>query len=340
MDKNKFGNFIKEKRLEQKLTQKELADKLMIDVTAVSKWERGINFPDITMIPDICSCLGVNEHELIESSNDTEYRAIKSDAQKYNKIKNTIFYSFSAAYALSIIICFIVNIAVDKGLSWFFVEAASCLCAFTFIPTCTRFFKRGKLGIFLGSTLLSLFLLYLTCCIYTGGHWLWIAFSATALGYFVFFYPVLFKKQAQYIGEEKYGQISKYLLISYAVGITLLTSVLLLCIAAYNGLNVALAFKIAGYCFILLLGYGIIELCPMSRSFKLGAGSLFTGVHLYGLNGVLNYLLDNENFSECYKIDFSNWWNADGNVAIIGLGFFTVIGIAFIAAGIIRKRNK
>ena len=69
MDKNKFGNFIKEKRLEKKLTQKELADKLMIDVTAVSKWERGVNFPDITMIPDICNCLGVNEHELIESSN-------------------------------------------------------------------------------------------------------------------------------------------------------------------------------------------------------------------------------------------------------------------------------
>lgn len=337
MDKNKFGNFIKEKRLENKLTQKELADKLMIDVTAVSKWERGINYPDITMIPAICGCLGINEHELIESSTDTELRAIKSDAQKYNRIKNTIFYSFSAAYALSIIVCFIVNIAVDKGLSWFFVEAASCLCAFTFIPTCTRFFERGKLGIFLGSTLLSLFLLYLTCCIYTGGHWLWIAFSGTVLGYFVFFYPVLFKHQSRYIGEEKYESISKYLFITYTAGIILLTFILLLCVAATVNYDLLLALKCAGYCFILPLIWGIVELIPVKRIFRLSLDSLFTGAHLYGLNGVLNKLL--EGGSGWYQINFSDWENfTDGNVAIIGLAFFVLLAAVFAVFGFCRKK--
>lgn len=41
MDKKKFGSFIKQARLNKGYTQKELADLLYIDVTAVSKWERG-----------------------------------------------------------------------------------------------------------------------------------------------------------------------------------------------------------------------------------------------------------------------------------------------------------
>lgn len=335
MDKNKFGNFIKEKRLEKKLTQKELADRLMIDVTAVSKWERGVNYPDITLIPGICACLDVNEHELIESSNDTEYRAMKLDAQKYNRIKNTIFYSFVIAYALAIIICFIVNIAVNKKLSWFFVVAASCLCGFTFIPTCTRFFRRGKFTIFLGTTLGSLIILFLTCCIYTGGKWFWIAVSATILGYFMFFYPVLYRHQSRYMGEEKYEGISKYLFITYAMGLVLLTLIMLLCICAYSEFDLPLALKCGGYCFILLIGYGLVELLPFVRMQKLGIDSIFTGLHLFGLNGVLNKLL--EGGSGWYSINFSDWqYHADGNVAIIGLCFFTVLGIVFLFAG--RKR--
>ena len=83
MDKTKFGTYIKEKRLETGLTQKEFADKLMIGVTAVSKWERGVTYPDITMIPDICRYLGVSEHELIESSNGIEYRDTMKQADNY-----------------------------------------------------------------------------------------------------------------------------------------------------------------------------------------------------------------------------------------------------------------
>ena len=42
VDKEKVGAFIRERRREQNLTQKELADKLHITDKAVSKWERGI----------------------------------------------------------------------------------------------------------------------------------------------------------------------------------------------------------------------------------------------------------------------------------------------------------
>lgn len=49
MDNQKFGDFIKKLRKEKGLTQKELGDKLNITDKAISKWEIGLSFPDITM---------------------------------------------------------------------------------------------------------------------------------------------------------------------------------------------------------------------------------------------------------------------------------------------------
>ena len=50
MDAKKFGNFIAQARREQKLTQAQLAQRLHVTDKAVSRWERGLGFPDIGTI--------------------------------------------------------------------------------------------------------------------------------------------------------------------------------------------------------------------------------------------------------------------------------------------------
>lgn len=45
-----MGKFIASLRKEKNMTQKDLADKLYVSDRAVSKWERGLNFPDITLL--------------------------------------------------------------------------------------------------------------------------------------------------------------------------------------------------------------------------------------------------------------------------------------------------
>lgn len=50
LNNEKFGNFIKTLRNEKKLTQKELGEKLNITDKVISKWERGLSFPDIEML--------------------------------------------------------------------------------------------------------------------------------------------------------------------------------------------------------------------------------------------------------------------------------------------------
>ena len=95
MNKTEFGSYIKESRLKKNYTQKQLADLLFIDVSAVSKWERGVSFPDITLVPDICRVLDISEHELISASSDHEYRRMKKDAKTFNNMKKGTFWTFN-----------------------------------------------------------------------------------------------------------------------------------------------------------------------------------------------------------------------------------------------------
>ena len=65
MNQQKIGEFIRDKRKEKGLTQVELADKLGITNQAISKWERGKNCPDISLLKDLCEILDININELL-----------------------------------------------------------------------------------------------------------------------------------------------------------------------------------------------------------------------------------------------------------------------------------
>lgn len=65
MDKERTGQLITELRKEKGLTQKELADALNVTDKAVSKWERGLSFPDISMLEPISDTLDISILELL-----------------------------------------------------------------------------------------------------------------------------------------------------------------------------------------------------------------------------------------------------------------------------------
>lgn len=66
MEKENMGSFIAMIRKEKKLTQKDLAEQLHITDKAVSKWERGISFPDISLLEPLAQVLDVSVLELLE----------------------------------------------------------------------------------------------------------------------------------------------------------------------------------------------------------------------------------------------------------------------------------
>lgn len=63
MDLIKIGKYIAEKRKECGLTQKQLAEKLGVSDKSVSKWERGVCLPDVSLYFELCSSLGISINE-------------------------------------------------------------------------------------------------------------------------------------------------------------------------------------------------------------------------------------------------------------------------------------
>lgn len=74
MNQEKIGKFIAKNRKDKGLTQEALAEKLGISTNAVSKWERGISFPDVSLYKKLCNELDISIEELIngEKSKSTE----------------------------------------------------------------------------------------------------------------------------------------------------------------------------------------------------------------------------------------------------------------------------
>lgn len=60
-----IGDVIRDRRQKRNLTQAELAAILNVTPQAVSRWEMGISYPDIAMIPEISKTLWVTSDELL-----------------------------------------------------------------------------------------------------------------------------------------------------------------------------------------------------------------------------------------------------------------------------------
>ena len=265
MDKKKFGLYIKECRTNKNYTQQELANILYVDVTTISKWERGVTYPDITMIPDICNALDITEHELIQASRDTEYRKIKKEAKTFINIKKSIFWTFNICYLVAIIATFIVNLAVNHTLSWFFIVLAAILSAYSFCPTFTFIFKKHKLLVFLLTSFCSLSILFLTLSIYTSNYWFLIATVGLLIGYFVLFFPSIFRNILYSLPDEKRNNKKRYFYLIYLSSILILLCLLYLVIYMYNSFNILLALLISLPIFAFLLLLCVLYVLHVSK---------------------------------------------------------------------------
>lgn len=67
IDKESFGQFIQALRKNAGMTQKQLAERLFVSDKAVSKWERGLSLPDVSLLMPLAEALGVTVTELLEA---------------------------------------------------------------------------------------------------------------------------------------------------------------------------------------------------------------------------------------------------------------------------------
>jgi len=128
----KLAQFISELRKEKKLTQKELAQQLGVTDKAVSKWERGLSYPDISLLSKLSHILGVSASELLNGEkaklSAPEVDAMVEATLQYadNATKNVLAKSMRWKYAaiasviflLGVLILIGCNLAIDSGMGW------------------------------------------------------------------------------------------------------------------------------------------------------------------------------------------------------------------------------
>ena len=77
MNQEKIGKFILDLRKQNKMTQKELADKLNVTAQAVSKWENGRGIPDIEILQKISTEFNVNIESILNVEKNKNKMPIK-----------------------------------------------------------------------------------------------------------------------------------------------------------------------------------------------------------------------------------------------------------------------
>ena len=89
---------IKELRKRQGMTQKELAEKMQVSFQAVSKWENGVNMPDITHIPRLIDIFGVSADELLGLQPRKKQEWRKFDSNEYWNKNRKLFEVWKSLY--------------------------------------------------------------------------------------------------------------------------------------------------------------------------------------------------------------------------------------------------
>ncbi len=123
MDKKEIGKFIQTLRKKKKLTQSELAELIGVTDKAISRWETGEGFPEITLLPQLSIILGVSVDDIL---------AGKVEEKEVRNNKNSIELFKLHQYLIHVIIWFgaifsVTMFFITLNYIWNFVPFIVCI---------------------------------------------------------------------------------------------------------------------------------------------------------------------------------------------------------------------
>jgi len=87
LDQEKIGAMLRKLRLQNNMTQKNLAEQLGLSPKTISKWECGQGCPDLAVLPELASILGVSMEDLLSGR-------LPEGGKNGGNMKNLNFYVF------------------------------------------------------------------------------------------------------------------------------------------------------------------------------------------------------------------------------------------------------
>lgn len=156
MNIEEIGMRIATRRKEMQYTQKQLADILNVSDKAVSKWERGVGCPDVSLLIPLSEALHIKVEELISGQKEV------SEEQHKKTIQEIILYTKKVTYAhsqsilrglyiftmiglfLASAIVLLVEYVMFDMFTWSLIATAACLYAWVLLST-LYFSKNNKI---------------------------------------------------------------------------------------------------------------------------------------------------------------------------------------------------
>ncbi len=334
-EKKSFGEYIRRKRQEAGLTQRELAQQLFVTESTVSKWERGLSYPDVSLIPEVCRKLSISEHEFFTACDDDKAHAQEKAARMWHGLTRGWQWFFAISYAVAIVVCFICDLAIFGRLDWFWIVLTSVMLAFCF-TNLPMLVNHNRLSICLGAATGCLVLLLLVCWLYTGIIWvlggLGITAASLALPWGIW---AIWRFHGRHVAALTLGLLTVWVFLLLAV-IWLLTG---------GDWLLRLAFPIAAYCLLMVWVYVIAgHWLPVNGCLKAAVLTAFTAF-LLPLSTAFASLLTDEPTTPT-AADYFNWSKLISPVEFewINILVFVVLllaaAILFVLGGTRAARKK
>lgn len=123
MQLDSIGKFIAELRKKKGLTQKELGEILSIDNRIISKWENGRYAPDITVLKELSTVLGVTVTELLEGKKNKDNEFVQDEIalkslKYYTKQTQKRNIKIASIIITSLILIFSITFGIIKYNEW------------------------------------------------------------------------------------------------------------------------------------------------------------------------------------------------------------------------------
>lgn len=123
MDQQKIGCFLKELRKEKNMTQEQFAEIMGVSNRSVSRWETGMNLPDLDLLIQIADYYGVELREILNGERESEHMDKKMEetvlkVADYSNQEKMILTRRMHAIFIAGVIAFIVYMILEiKGLT-------------------------------------------------------------------------------------------------------------------------------------------------------------------------------------------------------------------------------
>lgn len=241
---------------------------------------------------------------------------------------------------IPVIVCLICNLAIGHGLDWFFIVLTSLL-VFASITVIPMVIRQNTILWTMTAFTVSLLLLLMTCCLYTGGDWFFIVSIPTLFGLSLLFMPYIIC----HIPLPKFLRNKKALLTM--LWDTVWLYILILECGIYTSYAPYWDIALPITTFSLIIPW-LIFLCirylrvhPVTKA---GICTLICGIFTTFTNDFVQYVLHGSFHIRISDANFLKWDAGyevvDANITLTIFIVSLVIGIILIAAGTTLSRSK